>query len=321
LAQIERAPAVTDRRKRAFWLVIRLGVAAGALAWTLSSLALEDIVRAASDIPASAFVAAVGLFLLGIWIGSIRWRILMAGYGAVQVPSLFLLFRIGLIGAFYNTFLPGAVGGDILRGHVTRRAFEGVTGGYMVVLLDRIFGLTGLLLLSATVSTLYPIGDTAGLGVLSVLGMLAALAIALFPFVGRRLAPRLPGLLSRLAASLPVVRHPAPLAWAVALSVATHTVGALIGHVLLAPIAPEVALTTSLALVPLALVANFFPFTVAGLGVREAAFVIVFGEVGVEREVAVAASLAFLTAQMITALIGGIAHLVAPVELEPTPVT
>jgi hypothetical protein len=55
--------------------------------------------------------------------------------------------------------------------------------------------------------------------------------------------------------------------------------------------------------------------SVAGLGVREAAFVVLFAHVGVSAANATAASLASMATQMTVALLGGIAHALVPLSL------
>ena len=109
------------------------------------------------------------------------------------------------------------------------------------------------------------------------------------------------------------------LALALALSVVTHTFVALTGHALVHAVAPGVPVVESLVLVPLAMIATYVPFSVAGLGVREAAFVFLFGKVGVSGADATAASLALMAVTMIVAGLGGVAHLIRPLRVEIAP--
>jgi uncharacterized membrane protein YbhN (UPF0104 family) len=96
------------------------------------------------------FVAA-GLILAGCTgIQYYRWYLLVRALG---LPFTFRnAVRLGLVGTFYNTFLPGSVGGDIVKayfiakGHPTRRPSAVAT-----VVADRLVGLFGLLLFAATV--------------------------------------------------------------------------------------------------------------------------------------------------------------------------
>jgi hypothetical protein len=65
-------------------------------------------------------------------------------------------------------------------------------------------------------------------------------------------------------------------------------------------------------LIPLATVATYFPVAVAGLGVREVAFVFLFGKVGVAAPDATAASLAMLATYSLLAGAGFVVHLLWP---------
>jgi uncharacterized membrane protein YbhN (UPF0104 family) len=79
-----------------------------------------------------------------------RWYLLVR---ALDLPFTFRnAVRLGLVGTFYNTFLPGSVGGDfvkaffIAKGHPERKAAAVAT-----VIADRLVGLFGLLLFGAAV--------------------------------------------------------------------------------------------------------------------------------------------------------------------------
>jgi uncharacterized membrane protein YbhN (UPF0104 family) len=79
-----------------------------------------------------------------------RWYLLVRALG---LPFAFRnAVRLGLVGTFYNTFLPGSIGGDfvkaffIAKGHPERKAAAVAT-----VVADRLVGLFGLLLFAAAV--------------------------------------------------------------------------------------------------------------------------------------------------------------------------
>ncbi len=298
------------RRHPYLRLAIRITITLAALAWTFSRLSLEDLGHAASRLTPVAATVALALTYLGLLIGAVRWRVLLGAYGAHTRPPVLRLFRLNLIGLFYNTFLPANVAGDVMRAHVTRDAFPGVTGAYVVVGVERIFGLAGLFTLGASVLALHPLRGIHDLPLIAALGLIAAVGAALAPMVGRRLAPRLPGRLRGLAASLPAIDRPVLLVPILALSVCTQAIVALIGYSLATAIAPQVTVTQALVLIPLAMIALYLP-TIAGLGTREAAFVVLFGAVGVSAADATAISLAYFAAQLTVALTGGLVHLVA----------
>jgi len=55
-----------------------------------------------------------------------------------------------LAASFFSTFLPGAVGGDLVRsGYIIRAARGRASTGLLSLLMDRVLGLAGLLVASA----------------------------------------------------------------------------------------------------------------------------------------------------------------------------
>ncbi len=303
---------MTPSKKKWIWLAVRVAIAVTALAWTLLRVPFASMKAAAQHLSWQAGVFAVVLTFANLWVGAIRWRALLVAFGATELPSVLYLTRVYLVGLFYNTFLPANVGGDVLRAHVTRSAFKEPAGAYVVVAVERVFGLAGLLLLCATVMLVSPIPGVFGVGPLAALAIVGALAVCVAPAFAHRFADKLPPRLAVLVRAIPRVANTGALVTVLLLSVATQVLVAWTGHVLVAALDPSVAFTTSLVLVPLAIVATYFPATVAGMGVREMAFVALFARVHVTAANATAASLSFLAVQLVVALAGGLCHLLWP---------
>ncbi|MDH5672373.1 MAG: flippase-like domain-containing protein [Myxococcales bacterium] len=249
-------------------------------------------------------------------IGALRWSLLIGAYGGQHVPFARLL-RLQLVGLFYN-MLPGAVGGDVVRGLVSRDAFGpgGALSGVAVVFVERVVGLLGLLALVSTMLLIHrlPALDSMldrrvlWLGLLTVAAAIAALALA------RRLAAYLPGRLGELLSALPALSHPGRFALAALVSISNQALVAVLAHCLMAPLAPEVTLLDSMVLAPVAFAAVFFPLTVAGAGTRDAAMVLLYGSLGVSRAVALSASLQVLLTYLVVAAIGGLLALLRPLR-------
>ena len=307
-------PAAPARRRAPLVFAVKLLGTAAALAFTFSRLSPADLAGAVLRLRPGAVALAAALTLANLALAAVRWRLLLAAYGAQAPPPLAFLARAQLVGHFYNTFVPGHVTGDVVRAHATRAAFDGPLASYMVVAQERFFGLAGLFTLGAIGLLLRPLPGVMRADLLAALALATAAAIALVPIAGRSLGGRLPGRLGRFAAGLPAAARPGLLGGVLALAVVTHALVALTGHVLLGAIAPRVALHESMVLVPLAMIATYVPFSVAGLGVREAAFVFLFGRVGVPAADATAASLALLSVYALVGLLGGAVHLVRPLE-------
>ena len=164
----------------------------------------------------------------------------------------------------------------------------------------------GLLLVVAATSTLFPLPmASAGTITLASAGgvVVGAVCIAVLAS-GARLAPMLPGPLARIAARLPRIERPGPFTWGVLLSLATQTIGALTGHVVVVSLAPQVTLANSFVAIPLAMATAFLPFLVGGTGAREMAFVALYASVGMPEADALAASLLVYSTQLAVGLLG-----------------
>jgi uncharacterized protein (TIRG00374 family) len=96
-------------------------------------------------------LAAIGIFPLTYLLTGFRWYLLLKAVG-IDIGPL-RAFIINMVGAFYNTFLPGSTGGDIIKAvYAARLAPKHRTRAVMTVLIDRIIGLIGLIILGGTMA-------------------------------------------------------------------------------------------------------------------------------------------------------------------------
>jgi len=88
-----------------------------------------------------------------VFITFFRWYLLVRAQG---LPfSLRNAVRLGLVGYFFNTFLPGAVGGDLIKAAAIAREQQRRTVAVSTVLLDRAIGLWALIALVAIVGGVF----------------------------------------------------------------------------------------------------------------------------------------------------------------------
>src|ERR1051326_6476368 len=140
------------RRK---WLTTALKYSIGLalLAWVLYSN--WDGIHSAVSRPMrpECFALAAALVACVVMITFIRWYVLVR---AQDLPfTLRDAVRLGLIGYFFNTFLPGSVGGDLLKAAFIAREQERRTVAVSTVLIDRGVGLWGLVGLCAIVGGVF----------------------------------------------------------------------------------------------------------------------------------------------------------------------
>ena len=99
----------------------------------------------------SYLFAAVFIFPLTYLITSLRWHLLLRAIG-IHIGAA-RAFVINMVGAFYNTFMPGSTGGDVLKAYYAAKlAPEHRTRAVMSVIVDRVIGLLALIILGGTMA-------------------------------------------------------------------------------------------------------------------------------------------------------------------------
>jgi hypothetical protein len=100
---------------------------------------------------------ASGLLLAGsVLITFVRWWLLVRAQGLSF--SLSAALRLGTVGYFFNTFLPGAIGGDVVKAVAIAREQNRRTVAVATVLFDRAVGLWGLVWLVALLGGVFWLG-------------------------------------------------------------------------------------------------------------------------------------------------------------------
>lgn len=278
----------------------------GAIAlWVARAANLDDFLRAIERMPAWAL--AIGYFIggLNITIGATRWRILMQAFGARTLASRGEFLLATFVAQFYNTFVPGSFGGDLVRGYITRKSFEQSATGLYVVFFERFVGLGALCVVAAGGLIVGPrIVDYAVVGpwLVGALAVLIVMAV-LAAFTGR---------LERFRSLLPAIRVPRLLWPAFAISLLGHMTNLVSFSVLATAMGLPVGLTDLALVVPLGLLATVIPIAMAGVGAREATLVGLLSLLNVPTGDALVFTLSFALVNIGLALTGGIIQLVQP---------
>jgi uncharacterized membrane protein YbhN (UPF0104 family) len=319
-AELQASSTSPGPRWRAWlWRGLQLIATIAAFAYVLSLVSVKALFAALVRVPFGIFVSAAFLTIVALLIGAFRWWLLFRAFGAPRPPQFAPLCRYYFVGFFYNTYLPGGVGGDLVRALASRNAWsaeQAATAGIATVFVDRVLGLAGLLGVVSLVSLVHPLPVLGSAVVPGILG-LCGVAVCLVALSSARwLAPRVPEWLGRALLRLPTAERWLPLMAAAALSLFTQVLPALSGHLLLSALAPEARLLDSLAIVPVAAAAAFLPITVSGAGVREALFVKLYATVGIPASAALAASLLLWCSQAAVAAVGGLHALWHPLGNE-----
>jgi uncharacterized protein (TIRG00374 family) len=134
--------------KKTLLTILQLAVTFALLYWVFHDPAVRAAMAAGVREADYRWIAAAILAYLIVELGAVvRWHILLKVQGInLSVPRVAGLF---LIGMFYNQFLPGGTGGDIVKTYLLwKETPHKKPGALLAVLFDRLVGLIALIIIT-----------------------------------------------------------------------------------------------------------------------------------------------------------------------------
>jgi uncharacterized protein (TIRG00374 family) len=271
-------------------------------------------------VPGDEMLAALKRVSLVVWLAILlgmcllhalvayKWRIFLTSAG---VECGFLeAARAHGAGLFAALFLPGLIATDVVRATMLARSGGAAAPVAVGSVADRLVDTATLVALAAIGSAL-----ATGGGAYWVTPAFVALALVLGCFTARpalRLMTdaRLPEKIQRIARKLDtslaaLFANPGPALAAAALSLVLQAAFVLLGIWLARSIGVDAPIAVFFLAWPLAKLAILVPFTISGLGVREALLAGLFMPYGIEPAVSVVLGLLWQSILMGLALVGG----------------
>ena len=293
-------------------LLLRVGGSAIALAVLFHFLPTAEVWRTLGLLPAQMWALVIIGYLAAHVIAINKWRLMvnLAGAGLSFRQSA----RCYFAGLFSTLLLPSIVGGDVVRAAVAFREGQNKAAVVLGGLIDRGIDFIALALLAAFGAALVPVGlpaETRHIFVVTAI-VLALLAAALLPaviwFPVRRLPFRLRRKIARLReAARSMLRKPHYAIAALCLGLIVQT--AFVALTARVAVAGGLYLPFRAWLFawPLAKFSGLIPVTQGGIGVREAALVILLKPFGARAAKVAAVGLAWEAVILIGGLIAGLA--------------
>ncbi len=283
--------------------------------------AMGEALRHANWFWLAGGIASVGVACL---LQTQRWSVLLK----VQGISLGWLrtFRVYMVGMFFNLFLLGATGGDVIKIYYAMRETASRKGAaFLSVLVDRMMGLLGLVFVAVIVVAMRwtALSEKAPLELGSLVlimgGMLAAVVFGFF--VDRfNLSDKLPkslpmhGKIVEFASAFSTyARNGRALAATFGLSISAHLFNFLAFYCAaraLHEFSGPTGVLDSFCVMPIIMAITALPISLSGVGVREALFEKLFGVLfGTPQAVAVMISVAGFLMIVFWGLVGGVIYL------------
>ncbi len=303
--------------KKALFLSVKIAVSTALIIYLLSKVGGMAVIENAVLLSPAHFAAAVVLYLFATYLSSLRWKLL--------VPcdvGLRRLFSMYIIGSFFNTCLPGIIGGDAVKAyylntelkqcpHKNERSSGLGKGSISVasVFMDRYIGLAALLSIGLA-------AVPAGFGLLAgtpvvwamplLVGGFIVSSVLLFRF---RLGERLRFLVGvydyfsfYFAERLVILK-------AYLYSLAIQIVIIVSVYVLAKGMGLGITFLSLLVFLPLITLIAMIPVSISGIGIREGAFVFFLGTMGVSADKAMTLSILWFLSVVAAGLWGLVEYL------------
>lgn len=305
--------------KKTTLVILKVLISGGLIYWLLSRADLSQILGTIHQASVSLLVIAFFQYFIGYFLAASRWQLLLH---ALEVPAhLLKLVQSFSIGIFFNNFLPSTIGGDAYRIYDSYRLGAGKARAIMVVFIDRIIGLSALLLLALVVSLFaHEVARNIPLLHLFLFAAFFGLVILAWIIFGQggkfllkltsgdnalmRLANKI---MEKLYSGFHLFQGRSDIMLkAIALSLLLQ-INVVIHCVLIAKaLHIEIPLLAMFIVIPLSFLLMTLPISINGIGLRESIFVFFFGLYGIGQEQALAFSFVSFAMILGQGVIGGI---------------
>ncbi|OGW37363.1 MAG: hypothetical protein A2Y97_05695 [Nitrospirae bacterium RBG_13_39_12] len=279
------------KTNRIFFLFIKLVISSVLLYVVLSKTGLAQVFSIIRGMSLPVFIFVVFLYILAQLISTLRWKLLLPG-----VLGIKKLFSLYMIGAFFNTILPGVIGGDAVKGFYLYRTTGRGSLTLASIFMDRYIGFVVLI---AICTIAFPFGykyfHGSRIEWLLPLTILSFTILSLLVF-GLRLGKRIKIISGFYDYFHAYKNQKKVIMKAILLSVLIQLSGILSVYILAFGIGQHIPFLACLIFLPLIIMFTTLPISISGLGIREGAFVLFFSLIGIKPEIATAISLSWFIA-------------------------
>jgi uncharacterized protein (TIRG00374 family) len=251
------------------------------------------------------------VLLVGMLISSYKWKML-ADYKKFKF-SLFDYFKFYLSGTFINNFMPSFVGGDIYKAYQIGRREERFSEAVSTVLVDRITGLVGAMLLALFFSFLniFNVLESKTLILVNVLIILSFSSDLIFACMKKSAFWRemgkkyLPEKIINLARDISGYSSNRKLIKkTVLLAMIYDIIGiALVNFILFWSLGIHINILDYLSVIFLTSIVASIPITVNNIGIKEWSYIAFFGAVGISSSPVITVAILSRILQMVVSFL------------------
>jgi len=257
---------------------------------------------------------AIGLSLVGFVVSTNKWGIFLTC--ANLSTSFYQRLRLFWIGTFFNNFLPGRTGGDVVRAYgITRHAKDKITATLTVVM-DRGLNLVALVSIAVFVLILAPQALPESIRYNLLIGSAALCGIGLLGIgVGWLASKKITRFGSLIIFGKTLLQKPIHMTVAMGLALIYQTTMILSNYAIALGLGLKLSPAIFFIFIPLTALATMLPISLNGWGLREGAYALSFGAFGVAPELAITLSVISTLCMIGLSAIGGLFYISQNVDI------
>lgn len=305
--------------KKTFWIKLAVGFVLIflLLKFQVRPSEVVEVVRKSDGV---WILLAGALHILGLILSAYRWKLLLRAH-EVEAP-MWDLIQSYLIGGFFNNFLPTRVGGDVYRMVDSRKYSGSLLRPFAVIIVERLTGVYGLLLIGVTAVAVYPRFQEVKALAIALFSLTLAGFLFVWIFYGsdrfanwlKRQVTRFPErfsgkLLAMFDSFWHFSRSKMLVFYAFLLGILLQVNVILYYYFIARGLSMSISFVEACIVMPILICVQLLPLTPGGIGVREFSYIYLLKPFGVSEALSVAFSLWDYILTFFYGLIGGILYL------------
>jgi uncharacterized protein (TIRG00374 family) len=308
-------------KKKVLPLLLKILISLSLLAYLIYLSETEQLLEKLKMLSVGFILTAWIYYALCQLLSAYRWQLFLSAK-EIHVP-LHRLFGFYMVGMFLNNFIPGAVGGDVVKAYDLYRSTRQAELAVTSVFLERFTGLIGLGIIAIAAVFIGFQSVRSPLIWICVAASTIFLVAVIACLWHDRLSRWCVGLLTRFMPTRLVEKveklhqalhsykyHRKTLAVTILLSVILQLLFAFYYALTATALNIEIDVYYFILFLPIVTLVTMLPLSLGGLGIREAALVVLFAEVGISSAEVLAVSLTVHVVNTGLSLLGGIILLV-----------
>lgn len=298
--------------KKVLILILKLAVSSFSFYLISRKADMAQVIHIMKSIGPLTFLGASGLYIVSQVLSSHRWQLLLPDNYPFR-----RLFTLYMIGSFFSSFLPGVVGGDAVRAYYLNKDAKKISITLAAVFMDRYLGFLTLMLIGITAFpfSLNVFGGSPYKWLMP--GFFISFVIGSILFFGLRLGQRF-RLMTDIYDYISILRAKrGVILKAILLSAGIQILGFLTVLMLAVKMGEDISLFLLFVFLPIVITITSIPISISGLGLREGAFVILLGLIGIGPEAAASLSLAWFFSTFVGTLPGLVFYFLHDRQKEP----